>query len=151
MSKVYLHLSIAIVGLRQTARWTANVVKAPLSTNATLNSGEDEKVYYGSCATTFKARFNNYTHSFREQHKRNTTELSKAAVWNCKDAKIEPLITWSIVYRAPPYRNGAKRCPLCLAEKLFILQADQKSLLHKRSELISKCRHRNKFKLKNLK
>ena len=117
---------------------------------ATLNTGEDEKVYYGSCATTFKARFNNHTHSFREQHKRNATELSKA-VWNCKDAKIEPLITWSIVYRAPPYRNGAKRCPLCLAEKLFILQANQKSFLNKRSELISKCRHRNKFKLKNLK
>ena len=28
---------------------------------------------------------------------------------------------------------------------------DQKSLLNKRSNLISKCRHRNKFKLKNLK
>ena len=117
---------------------------------ATLNTGKDEKVYYGSCTTTFKARFHNHTHSFREQHKHNTTELSKA-VWNCKDAKIESLITWSIVYRAMPYRNGAKKCPLCLAEKLVILQADQKSLLNKRSELISKWRHRNKFKLKNLK
>ena len=114
-------------------------------------TSEDEKVYCGSCATTFKARFNNHTHSFSEQHKRNATELSKA-VWNCKDAKIEPLITWSIVYRAPPCRNGARRCLLCLAEKLFILQVDQKSLLNKRSEFISKRRHRNKFKVKkNLK
>ena len=117
---------------------------------ATLNTGEHEKVYYGSCATTFKARFNNHTHSFREQHKRNATDLSKA-VWNCKGAKIEPVIAWSIVYRAPPYRNGARRCPLCLAEKLFILMADQKSVRNKGSELISKCRHRNKFNLKNLK
>ena len=101
---------------------------------ATLNIGEDEKVYYGSWATTFKARFNNHTHSFKEQHKRNATELSKA-VWNCKDATMEPVITWSILYRAPLYRIGATRCPLCLAEKLLILQADQKSLLNKRSEL----------------
>ena len=44
--------------------------------------------------------------------------------------------------------QGAKRCNLCLAEKLAILQADQRTLLNKRSEFVSKCRHRNKFKLK---
>ena len=115
---------------------------------ATLNTSADEKLYYGSCATTFKARFSNHIHSFRKQHKRNATKLSKA-VWNCKDAKTEPVITWFIVYCALLYRNGARRCLLCLAEKLFILQADQKSLLKKRSEIISKCRHKNKLKLKN--
>ena len=33
---------------------------------ATLNTGEDEKVYYGNCSTTLKARFNNHIHSIRE-------------------------------------------------------------------------------------
>ena len=43
---------------------------------------------------------------------------------------------------------GAKRCNLCLVEKLAILQADQCTLLNKRSEFVSKCQHWNKFKLK---
>jgi len=42
-------------------------------------------------------------------------------------------------------------CQLCLAEKLAILTGDPKILLNKWSELVSKCRHENKFKLKNLK
>ena len=39
---------------------------------------------------------------------------------------------------------------LCLTEKMFILQADKKNLLNKRSKLVSKCRHINKFLLKNV-
>ena len=38
-------------------------------------------------------------------------------------------------------------CQLCLAEKLAILWADPDTTLNKRSELVAKCRHRNKFKL----
>jgi len=51
---------------------------------------------------------------------------------------------------APPYRNGTKTCQLCLNEKLAILTGNQKPQLNKRSELISKCRHKRKFELKNL-
>ena len=42
----------------------------------------------------------------------------------------------------------AKRCELCLTEKLIIAKADPKTLLNKTSEIISKCRHHNKFTLK---
>ena len=38
---------------------------------------------------------------------------------------------------------------LCITEKLHILKADKSYLLNKRSELISKCRHENKFHLIN--
>ena len=79
----------------------------------------------------------------------NATELSKA-VWDYKNRGIEPLISWSIICKAAAFKSGAKRCNLCLAEKLAILQADQRTLLNKRSEFISKCRHRTKFKLKNI-
>ena len=39
---------------------------------------------------------------------------------------------------------------LCLNEKLVIIDDPDKNLLSKRSEVISQCRHRNKFKLVNL-
>jgi hypothetical protein len=39
---------------------------------------------------------------------------------------------------------------LCLSEKLAILQGDPNVTLNTRSEILSKCRHGNKFKLSNL-
>ena len=40
-------------------------------------------------------------------------------------------------------------CNLCLAEKLEIIKADKKRSLNKRTELVSKCRHENRFYLCN--
>ena len=105
--------------------------------------------YFGLYETEFKARFYNHGSSFENQRKMNATELSKA-VWDYENRGIEPRISWSIVCEAGAFRSGAKRCNLCLAKKLAILQADQRTPLSKRSELISKCRHRTKFKLKNI-
>ena len=51
--------------------------------------------------------------------------------------------------RAAPYSNISKRCNLCLAEKLEIAWAIKTRSLNKRSELVSKCRHENKFYLCN--
>ena len=42
-------------------------------------------------------------------------------------------------------------CCLCLNEKLFIIENQGNNLLNKRNELISKCRHKNKFKFMNYK
>ena len=40
-----------------------------------------------------------------------------------------------------------RKCDLCLCEKLLIARANPASLLNKRDELVSKCRHMNKFTL----
>ena len=43
-------------------------------------------------------------------------------------------------------------CQLCLTEKLWIIKfLNNKDLLNKKSELIIKCRHLNKFLLANVK
>ena len=60
-----------------------------------------------------------------------------------------PCIEWSIATRTTPYHPGAKGCNLCLSEKLAILRVDPKTSLNKKSELNGKCRHTNKFKLRN--
>ena len=115
---------------------------------AELKHNGGSKQYIGSCSTTFKTRLYNHHQSFKDRQKRNATELSKA-IWNFKDLGGNPEITWSIVRQTPPYQCGSRRCRLCQSEKLTIFQADNRTLLNKRSELISKCRHRNKYKLKN--
>ena len=52
---------------------------------------------------------------------------------------------------ATPYKCGTRRCDLCLTEKYVIAHADQEHLLNKRTEIISKCRHRNKYLIKYVK
>ena len=55
--------------------------------------------------------------------------------------------SWRILRKAFAYSSLSKRCNLCLTEKLMILSADKTTLLNRRSELISKCRHQNKLSL----
>ena len=71
-------------------------------------------------------------------------------IWKLKDSNCPYNITWNVVKHATPFRSGAKTCGLCLAEKLQIMQAKPGPLLNKRSELVSKCRHKAKFLLKNI-
>ena len=78
------------------------------------------------------------------------TELSKH-IWDLKKQKRQYSIKWSIAARASPYKCGSRRCDLCLTEKRTIALAEKDSLLNHRSEIISKCRHTNKFRLKNFK
>ena len=58
----------------------------------------------------------------------------------------------SIAKKVPTYSNISKRCLLCLHEKLEIINYSQpEELLNERSELISRCRHANKFLLRSYK
>ena len=57
----------------------------------------------------------------------------------------------SLPCHATPYQHGDKVCNLCMAEKYAILTANDDALLNKRSELVNKCRHKNKYKLINIK
>ena len=68
--------------------------------------------------------------------------------WELKDKGEDFTIKWSVATKASPYICSSKRCDLCLTEKLLIAKADPRALLNKRSEIVSKCRYRNKFTLK---
>ena len=67
-----------------------------------------------------------------------------------KDSNKNYKVVWCIVARAPPYKSGSGRYALCLTEKSVIVRASPKGLLNKRTELISKCRHRSKHLLCNI-
>ena len=97
---------------------------------------------------TFKQRYRPHKLSFRNRNYSNSTELSKH-IWTLKDNNTNFAINWSILVTTPAYSNKSKRCHLCLTEKLYLIRAKKPSLLNKRTELISKCRHDNKFYLAN--
>ena len=115
-------------------------------------SRNPDKTYLGTAEGDFKMRYNNHTKSFRHKRYSNDTTLSKY-IWDTKEKYNEvPTLKWSIVKFVPAYSNISKKCLLCLHEKFEIVTfEDQENLLNKRSELISKCRHANKYLLRNYK
>ena len=115
---------------------------------AEVTTEETEREYTGLTAMPFKQRYNNHQQSFKNEKYRHSTALSTYC-WSLKESQKEYTIKWSVYRRATPYTNVTKRCNLCLAEKLAIIKSDKSRSLNKRTELISKCRHENKFYLKH--
>ena len=105
--------------------------------------------YYSASDAEFKYRDNNHTNSLRNKDYENKTEVSKL-IWHLKRNGTEFNLKWNIALYGTPYRCGTRRCDLCLTEKYIKARANQNNLLNKRTELISKCRHRNKYILKNI-
>ena len=117
--------------------------KASLTSN---NPTYKETVYFGLSETAFKVRFSNHKKSFNIVNYKNDTELSKE-VWRIKESGDTPVITWEVVRRCLPYNLQSKRCSLCLNEKLEIAAYKGNNLLNKKNEVVSKCRHKNKYAL----
>ena len=64
--------------------------------------------------------------------------------------QLNPRIHWKIKEIYKSNNSTSKRCNLCLTERGEILDDPDKSLLNKRSEIISQYRRQNKYKLKTL-
>ena len=106
-------------------------------------------IYYGASDGEFKYWYSNHTNSFQNQDYENETDLSKH-ILQLKCNGTEFNLKCCITAYATLYRCGTRRCDLCLTEKYIIARANQNDLLNKRTELISKCQHRNKYILKNM-
>ena len=107
-----------------------------------------EKYYYGLSEPEFKSRYANHKSSLKYPSKRNTTELSKY-YWELRDKGVDKKdikVDWRIERQAHKYKCGTRRCDLCLTEKLVIALADKSTMLNKRSEIISACPHRTKYR-----
>ena len=115
---------------------TPNIIYEAQITSNQLNY--KQKVYIGTAETDFKHRFNKHTKSFNFENYKNDTELSKE-YWTIKRKHFTPKVT--------AFNKTKRKCYLCLNEKLEIASYKGDNLLNKRSELISKCRHQNKFTL----
>ena len=124
--------------------------KVSYQAGLTKHTDDTHKYYLGLAETSFKDRYNNRKSSFRNNSQKNSTELSKY-IWSLINENETPIINWKIL-KTIYNKVTTDFCILCFMEKLYILNAlgDQRCL-NKKSEFISKCRHRNKLLLKNIK
>ena len=111
---------------------------------ATVVSGEEEREYTGLTDNAFKQRYANHMSIFRHVKNEKSTELAKH-VWKLKRRNEKS---------NGPYSREPRRTPippntavLCLTETLSIMEANKDTTLNCRTELVSKCRHQNKFYL----
>ena len=118
--------------------------------NALVTTHEDKIGKNYICLTEFKQRFSQHKLSLRNENYANSNELSRY-ILEIKYKNKDYNIKWTIIRRARQYNNIIKWCDLCLTEKLCIIKAYASTLLKKRSELVSKCRHQNKYCLANSK
>ena len=117
----------------------------------------EEGTYHGLTEHTFKKRWYGHKHDISNKESKGTT-LSKH-IHKIKDLKesLQPHarenitwnIRWEIKEKVAAYKPGDKNCKLCAAEKHHIFKENDKISLNLRSELLSKCRHKRKFKLAN--
>ena len=113
-----------------------------------LSPDKPNKVYLGTAEGDFKKRFYNHRKSFNNEGSANDTTLSKY-IWELKEtSNSSPALIWSIAKTVPSYSNISKKCLLCRHEKLELINYPRpEELLNNKSELISRCRHANKFSL----
>ena len=121
---------------------------------ATIKTSNESKSYIGLSANPLKRRvavhrttINSKPEDRNYLQYKQATELSKY-IHKLKSENKKYEITWSIIERECQPRPRIETCRLCLKEALLILQAD-KSCINKRSEVMSSCRHRNRFLLFN--
>ena len=111
---------------------------------ASITTNEENlktKIYYGISETVFKLRYANHKKTFNNIKYQTDTELSNE-YWNIISANKTSNISWEILGTHKSYNQSSKRCLLCLNEKLAIALHKDDNILNKRSEIISKCRHR---------
>ena len=93
----------------------------------------------------FMVRYANHKKTFNNIKYQTDTELSNE-YWNIISTNTSN-VSWEIFGTHKSYNQSSKRCLLCLNEKLAIALHKDDNMLNKRSEIISKCRHRNKYML----
>ena len=106
------------------------------------------KIYYGVSEAAFKLRYANHQKTINKIKYQTDTELSNE-YRNIISASKTSNIFWEILGTHKSYNQSSKRCLLCLNEKLAIALHKSDTMLNKRSEVISKCRRRNKYMLVN--
>ena len=114
---------------------------------ATISSeNTEDRLYVGSTSSSLKARISNHACDFRLKKIEHATTMS-SYVWGLKEQGEEPKVKFRILKKASPYTPAARRCALCIEEKVMIAKGEEGVSLNKKSEIAGKCRHRNKFLL----
>ena len=124
-----------------------NCLQDAIIYRATVSSGEGDRFYVGATEQTFKKRYPKHKEALAKKNSKNATSLSNY-VWSLRERGITPTVRWEILKKCRPYVCGSRKCDVCLSEKALTLDSDPSTCLNKNTELMQKCRHSNKHKLK---
>ena len=117
--------------------------------NVKIESNDKVFNYVGMSAPPLRLRVATHAQSFKNNSNSNQTVLS-TKVKELTQQNIEHQVKFYLVENTESYTPESKKCNLCLAESYQILYGNYENLLNGKSEVISKCRHRAKFKLGNV-
>ena len=110
---------------------------------------DNSKLYIGLTEWPFKSKYYVHQQSFRDAKYKYSTKLSRH-VWELKQKKKEPIITWCIAGRhAHTTMEPNVATYTSPRSYIFIINSDKGRLLNRRLELKSKGRHQSKFNLAN--
>ena len=132
-------------------RFSSNIV---YSAEVFIGNKQNGDKYFGICKTEFKTKLGNHQNSFKNSQKEKDTELPKyisnlkdKGIFNYRSNKVRHSQTkWSIDKQTSGYNIVTNFCILCLSDKLVICNfRDKDHLTNKHMDLVSKCRHENKF------
>ena len=128
---------------------TKNIVyKATIST---VENPKEEKIYFGITKSEFKIRLANHKTSFKYEHRKNDTALSKH-LWYLKFRKKTPVVKWEIFKKTSSCNTLNGRCNLCLNEKIAIATCKAKhKMLNQKAEFTNFCPHRKIHSLQQFK
>ena len=102
--------------------------------------------YIGSTGGPFKTRWYGHIRDLKV-YKENGTQLSKY-IWKLKNSNTEYTINWNILHHFGEVRNPQRICMTCAHEKLEIANANKKTSLNRRAELVCTCVHFKKLYFK---
>ena len=118
-------------------------------TKAVLYRAEIQNAeYIGLTCREVKTRIQAHMHTFRDETKINSTELSKYIWMNRLNRDdngniVTPKIKWSIAKKCSTYQPGNRSCDLCISEKLMIIKNINKpGNINKRTDCAQTCYHR---------
>ena len=114
------------------------------------DENNNTKIYFGLPDTPFKERYGNNKRAFKHEKYENSAKFLKY-IWQLKRSNINFSIKHSIASKGSENPSSIIY-QLCLTENQWIIKfIYNKDNLNKKSELVNKCRHLNKFLLVNVK
>ena len=121
-----------------------HIYKTSNNKTATVTTDTESFNYIGMSEPPLRYRVASHYYSFKTSN--NKTVLSEKIKYIKSQNKNFDL-RFRIIENKKSYVPETKRCELCIAEKFQIIYSNMENILNKKSEIISKCRHKWKYKL----
>ena len=125
------------------SRWCVSYTDNVIYEATVTTTTGDTKTYIGMTEHEFKTRYNMQPQTLFQRPKAFAQHSTFKIHLGLE--RQQHRLSNQLAHHQEGKCNCKCNCNLCLSEKLCILSARDISLLNKKSELVTKCHHKNKF------